>query len=120
MGRKGLRLRSAKPDQGTILGRRAAYVWRWARFHGGADVTMPCTVDNAGDPWGKDLDVIADRVARHVFGTDMAAAHRWGTALGLTSSAPAGLPASAYAGGPEHDGADADTIAMLACQRGEV
>ena len=46
MGRKGLR--SPKPSQEDIAGRRAAYVWRWARFHGGADVTMPCTVDNAG------------------------------------------------------------------------
>jgi len=33
-GRKGLR--SARPQA-----KRAYYVWRLARFHGGADVTMP-------------------------------------------------------------------------------
>ena len=41
-GRKGLR--SKRPD-----GRRAYYVWRMARFHGGVDVTMPmCAVSELG------------------------------------------------------------------------
>lgn len=93
-GRKGLR--SARPRD-----RRAYYVWRLARFHGGADVTMPMNVmyENDGDPWLKELDELADAVAKHVFGTTMAAAHRWGRALGYVQEDIPGLPDSAYFGG---------------------
>lgn len=95
-GRKGLR--SKRPDAP-----RAYYVWRMARFHGGQDVTMPvCAMaDVQDDPWTRELDAIADAVAQAVYGTDMAAAYRWG---GLLSSdvppAPPGLPTSAYPCGP--------------------
>lgn len=63
---------------------RAYYVWRLARFHGGKDVTMPVTADLGvrGDPFKDVLDRLADVVARQSFGTDMAAALRWGRALG--------------------------------------
>lgn len=63
---------------------RAYYVWRLARFHGGQDMTMPMTADLIirGDPFKKELDQLADAVAKHCFGTDMAAAQRWGKALG--------------------------------------
>lgn len=76
-GRKGLR--STRPKS-----TRAYYVWRMARFHGGADVTMPvcATMDIAGDPFTKELDILADAVARKVHGSDMRAALRWGRALG--------------------------------------
>ena len=63
---------------------RAYYVWRLARFHGGADVTMPVMADvlNGGDPFKAELDTLADTIARESFGTDLAAAFRWGRALG--------------------------------------
>lgn len=82
--------------------RRAYYVWRLARFHGGADVTMPMTADmtNAGDPLKPVLDQLSDLVAKKVFGTDMAAANRWVSLLGFSDGARPGLPASAYEGGP--------------------
>jgi hypothetical protein len=113
-------LRSAKPKQDTEAGKRAAYVWRFARFHGGADVTMPCTVDAQGDPYKVLLDLMADAVASRAFGTNMAAAYRWGRALGFTNKAtPEGLPASAYEGGPEHDWKDQDTITMLRLSKKE-
>jgi hypothetical protein len=82
--------------------RRAYYVWRLARFHGGADVTMPMTADmvNAGDPFKPVLDHLSDVVAKRVFGTDMAAANRWGSLLGFSKGSTPGLPASAYEGGP--------------------
>ena len=76
-GRKGLR--SARPKDG-----RAYYVWRIARFHGGADMTMPvmASVEVHGDPWRPELDALADEVAKQFYGTDLAAARRWGRALG--------------------------------------
>jgi hypothetical protein len=82
--------------------RRAYYVWRLARFHGGADVTMPMTADmmNAGDPFKTVLDQLSDVVAQKVFGTHMAAANRWGRALGFSRGDRPGLPDSAYEGGP--------------------
>lgn len=82
--------------------RRAYFIWRLARFHGGADVTMPMTAmdTTAGDPFKDALDALSDVVAKKVFGTDRAAAHRWGALLGFASTAPAGLPASAYPNGP--------------------
>lgn len=63
---------------------RAYYVWRLARFHGGADVTLPITADMVvrGDPYKADLDVIADKVAETSFGSKYRAAARWGRALG--------------------------------------
>ena len=74
-----------------------------ARFHGGADVTMPvcASMDVAGDPFVDVLDIIADRVAQRVYGTDKAAAYRWGSALfGSDMKVPDGMPASAYSCGP--------------------
>lgn len=60
------------------------YVWRLARFHGGQDMTMPVTADMVlrGHPWKPELDKMADEVAKVAFGTSMAAARRWGRALG--------------------------------------
>lgn len=62
---------------------RAYYVWRMARFHGGVDVTMPMTASMLidGDPLVKELDKIADTIAKESFGTDMAATRRWMRAL---------------------------------------
>jgi hypothetical protein len=94
-GRKGLR--SSRPASN-----RAYYVWRMARFHGGVDVTMPITAIScvSGDPFVKELDLIAEAAARVAFGTDRAAAHRWGMALGHIQTSTSGLPATAYPGGP--------------------
>lgn len=95
-GRGGKKLRSARPKS-----KRAYYVWRMARFHGGADVTMPITAisDTRGDPFLADLDKLADAAAKAYFGTDLAAAHRWGHALGYLDRDMPGLPDSAYSGG---------------------
>jgi len=62
-----------------ILGNRAYYVWRMARFHGGADMRMPivCSILIDGDPYVDVLDNMADEIAKEVFGTNMAAAERW-------------------------------------------
>lgn len=94
-GRKGLR--SARPKD-----RRAYYVWRLARFHGGKDVTMPVCADMelGRDPYKPTLDLLADAVAKRVFGTDKAAAYRWGRALGYNLPRVEGLPASAESCGP--------------------
>ena len=64
---------------------RAYYVWRLARFHGGKDMTMPMTAETVigGDPFHKELETMADAVAKIYFGTDMAAARRWGRAFGI-------------------------------------
>jgi hypothetical protein len=87
----------------NVTERRAYFIWRLARFHGGADVTMPMTAMDAtaGDPFKTALDALSDVVAKKVFGSDMAAAHRWGSVLGFSRGpTPEGLPASAYVGGP--------------------
>ena len=64
---------------------RAYYVWRLARFHGGKDMTMPMTAEMVigGDPFHKELEAMADAVAKAYFGTDMAGAKRWGRAFGI-------------------------------------
>jgi len=83
--------------------RRAYYVWRLARFHGGADVTMPMTAMTviSGDPYSEALDPLSDVVAKKVYGTDRAAAARWGGLLGFSNAqSEPGLPSSAYEGGP--------------------
>jgi hypothetical protein len=98
---RGGKLRSKRPQD-----KRSYYVWRLARFHGGIDVTMPmcAAFDLAYDPYRKELDEMAEAVARKTCGTDMAAAaaaYRWGQALGFAPSAPEGLPITAYPGGPD-------------------
>lgn len=98
---RGGKLRSARP--GREKGDRAYYIWRIARFNGGADVTMPmmASLFSDGDPFLPELDAFADAVAVRVFGTRLAGAARWGRLL--TNNAPAtppGLPATAYEFGP--------------------
>ena len=97
-GRNGLR--SKRPAD-----TRAYYVWRMARFHGGADVTLPmaASMDVRGDPFREELDLIAEAAAKRFFGTDLAGAHRWGRALGALDRDMPGLPASAYEHGPVAD-----------------
>lgn len=85
---------------------RSYYVWRLARFHGGADVTMPMSASMfcGKDPFIVELDALADWVAKKAFGTNMAAAYRWTNALGGSVPVPATEPATAHAGGPVVDG----------------
>lgn len=66
-----------------VMAERAYYVWRLARFHGGADVTMPMTADlfSRGDPYKPLLESMADAVAVKVFGSSMRGAGRWANAL---------------------------------------
>ena len=83
---------------------RAYYVWRLARFHGGKDVTMPVMAGVAigGDPFQKELDIMAEQVAKHAFGTDLAGVYRWGALLGFAdpNKIPDNLPSTAYELGP--------------------
>ncbi len=66
---------------------RAYFVWRLARFHGGKDMTMPVVADMiiGGDPFKDKLDEIASALAKHFFGTDLAAALVWGRHFGLVA-----------------------------------
>jgi hypothetical protein len=97
IGRKGVR--SAKPketwerpykgnkQEWSIIQRdynRTYYVWRMARFHGGVDMTLPfwAGLNMRGDPYVKELDFLVDALAKRAFGTDKAAAVKWGRALG--------------------------------------
>jgi hypothetical protein len=91
-GRKGLR--STKPKGFGF----AAYVWRMARFHSGADMTMPVTCEFDLANWAdhsytkgdreafkalrEEGDKMADRVCKDLGLDDKAAARRWGRALG--------------------------------------
>ena len=82
---------------------RAYYIWRHARFYGGADVTLPMTaIDTSmGDPFVKELDYIARTVAKKFFGTAIAGTSRWGRLLTNDyQNVDPGLPASAYENGP--------------------
>ena len=84
---------------------RAYYVWRMVRFHGGADVTMPVCASGCVmyDPYERELDSFAGKIAKAVYGTEMAAAYRWANALGHSIPVPADQPATAFAGGPVVD-----------------
>ena len=84
---------------------RAYFVWRFVRFHSGQDVTMPvCAVSCVrNDPYFDELETLASLLAKRFFGTDIAAAMRWGNALGWDLPHLNGLPASAYSGGPVAD-----------------
>jgi len=85
---KPKRFRRSAPDAyqnrhaGSVAA-RAYYVWRMARFHGGADVHMPMEAIGVveGDPMGKLLDPLASAVAKIAFGDDRAGAYRWGRLL---------------------------------------
>jgi hypothetical protein len=78
-----LRASMVSPREG-IEAKRAYYVWRLARFHGGADVTMPVMAGMLvrHDPYQPLLDSLSEVVAKQAFGTDLAAARVWGRALG--------------------------------------
>lgn len=98
-GRNGLR--TGKPKGNGLF----AYVWRMARFHGGADVTMPMmasfdlqnyvdsilgiqsvcvcgTINDAAREYLNHLDKVAEQVVVACGGNPHAAAMRWGRALG--------------------------------------
>jgi hypothetical protein len=68
-----------------VVKNRAYYVWRMARFHGGVDTTMPVMAGMCvrNDPYADELDLLADKVAVDSFGSNMAAAYRWGRAFGM-------------------------------------
>ena len=71
---RGGKLKSKRPAD-----KRAYFVWRMARFHGGADVTMPvmASVGIYGDPFEKELEIFSEDMAKKYFGTDLAAVRRW-------------------------------------------
>lgn len=80
-----IRAAMSSPNGHNVDEGRAYFVWRIARFHGGKDVTMPMTADMVvrGDPFKKELEAIADKVAKSFFGTDLAGAARWAKAFGI-------------------------------------
>jgi hypothetical protein len=101
-GRKPGKLRSKRPENP-----RAYFIWRYARFHGGQDVTLPmqANFEVMGDPFIPLLEAVAERVAQHVYGTDMAGSLRWAHAMGHEVSdsyldGTAIVPPSAMPGGP--------------------
>jgi hypothetical protein len=67
---------------------RAYYVWRWARFHGGVDVTMPFTAGwrCGSDPYKETIDRWSKTVARVALGTDKVGTKRWHDAFYGASS----------------------------------
>lgn len=81
---RGGKLRSARPKHGkTILDGRLYYVWRMARFHGGADMSIPVFANLRGDPYSGEMEQIADDAAKRFFGSDLQAAVRWGKVFGM-------------------------------------
>jgi hypothetical protein len=102
--KKGNHFRKSRPKyQNSVWGNRQYFVWRIARFHGGADVCMPvcAEMDIAGDPYRPELEKLAESLAKAAFGTDLAAAYRWGRLLvNDCPEPPKGLPATAYSCGP--------------------
>ena len=91
-GRKGIR--TAKPKNNGF----AVYVWRIARFNSGDDMTMPVMADFDLANWAghsyvngdkeafkelrKVANEMADRVCNDLGVSNMAAAAKWGRALG--------------------------------------
>lgn len=73
-GRKPRSLKSKRPEDA-----RSYFVWRMARFHGGADVCMPmaASMDIAGDPFEDLLDGLAGLIAKLYFGSSNVGAARW-------------------------------------------
>ena len=66
-------------EKDELAYRRAYYVWRMARFHGGKDMTMPvvAAMGIGSDPFIKELNEIVDAVAKTAFGSNMRAAYAW-------------------------------------------
>lgn len=81
----------------SLEAKRAYYVWRLARFHGGVDLTLPMTADVLcrNDPWVQELDQMAGIVARKEFGSEHASEYRWGQMLGSVVSG--GVPSGGEA-----------------------
>jgi len=97
---------------------RAAYLWRWIRFHGGQDVTLPMTFDLYGDPYEDYLGEVAQYAARRMYGHRSVGVTRWGNLLTNTPLPTAGLPATAQSCGPVvTDDHDKTTMAMLEDER---
>jgi len=99
-GRKPGTLRSKRPDDA-----RAYFIWRMARFHTGADVTLPMTaqMDIAPDPYRELLDFWAEKVAERLSGHKSAGRARWRSAMYGEAPQERYLPESAFPGGPVAD-----------------
>jgi hypothetical protein len=86
------------PSRDSTL-RRAYYVWRWARFHGGDDTRLPMLASTlcAEDSDLNSLDTLANRIALEVFGKDMIGSDRWREVLIGKKLAKAPIPFSSKA-----------------------
>lgn len=63
----------------SLLLKRAYYVWRIARFYGGADTRLPAKASSlcADDPALEALDDLANSIALEAFGTNSLGPNRW-------------------------------------------
>lgn len=112
--RRGLVSKRPKDD-------RAAYLWRWIRFNGGDDVTIPMTFGLSGDPYEEHLNDVAEYVAFKMYGHRSAGIARWGNLLTNNPISTAGMPWSAQPGGTVvSDDHDKTTMAMLAEERANI
>jgi hypothetical protein len=77
-GRKPGKLRSKRPDDP-----RGYYVWRLARFHGGADMCLPMMAEMniGGDPYRDILEELSKIVAKNCFGSENYGSARWHLAM---------------------------------------
>jgi hypothetical protein len=109
-GKNKGRLRASRPP--AKLGGRVYFVWRWARFNGGADMCLPVTAEweLGEDPYRPELEVLAEIVASAAFGTRTAGARRWGSALGYNVDPvdPGDVPIELLLGAPGHDIGDVE------------
>ncbi len=84
-GRTKGRLKTSRPKyEPTVAAKRAYYVWRLARFHGGKDMTMPmgADLDIRGDGARDILDELSRIVARVGTGRSQSVGEaRWTHAL---------------------------------------
>lgn len=77
--RKGHLLRSPRSDWND----RQYYVWRLARFHTGADVTLPvmASVRLGRDPYRTEVDQTAEKMAEILTGRPSRGVARWHRAM---------------------------------------
>jgi RNA polymerase subunit RPABC4/transcription elongation factor Spt4 len=83
-GKNAGQFRITSPSRDGVHGRRAYYVWRMARFHGGEDVSMPILAEKMvqGDPYLPYLNTLATEVAKRTFGTHLGAVKHYRGLLG--------------------------------------
>jgi hypothetical protein len=78
------RIKASRPKHGiTVEAKRAYYVWRLARFHGGVDCTLPmmADLDVRGDGERPKLEALSRLLAAKAFGSADIGTDRWRQAI---------------------------------------